>query len=37
VDLKFPDYLTTEAKDLMTKLLVKEPKKRLPLAEVLTS
>jgi len=31
VDLKYPPYLSEEAKDLMNRLLVKSPKDRLPL------
>jgi len=34
VDLRFPSYLSTDAKDLITKLLVKAPKDRLPLSTV---
>jgi serine/threonine protein kinase len=33
--LEFPDYLSAEVKDFVSKLLVKEPMKRLPLEEVL--
>ena len=35
VDLKFPDTLSNEAKDLITKLLRKEPTDRIPLEQVL--
>jgi len=35
VDLKFPPYLSPEAKDLMSRVLVKNPKARLPLADCL--
>jgi len=35
VDLKFPDHVSAEARDLLTKLLVKNPKSRLPLSECL--
>jgi len=34
VDLKFPAHISADARDLITKLLVKEPSARLPLAEV---
>ena len=34
VDIKYPDYITPEARDLISKLLVKAPEDRLPLAEV---
>jgi aurora kinase len=36
VDLNFPSFLSEPAKDLMRKLLVKNPKDRLPLSEVLS-
>ncbi|KAJ3270641.1 Serine/threonine-protein kinase ark1 [Terramyces sp. JEL0728] len=36
IDLKFPDYLSPEAKDVIRKLLVKEPEKRLRLNGVIT-
>ena len=35
VDLKFPSHISAPAKDLMTQLLVKNPKKRLELQSVL--
>lgn len=35
VDLKFPDYISPGAKDLVSKLLVHDPNKRLPLNGVL--
>lgn len=35
VDLKVPDYVSPEAKDLITKLLQYNPEKRLPLEQVL--
>lgn len=35
VDLKFPSFLSEDAKDLMSRLLVKDPKQRLPLEECL--
>jgi len=34
VDLKFPPHISADARDLITKLLVKEPSARLPLSEV---
>ncbi|KAI8928496.1 kinase-like domain-containing protein [Entophlyctis helioformis] len=34
VDLKFPDYISQEAADLITKLLRREPGNRLPLEQV---
>jgi len=34
LEFKFPSYVTEGARDLIRKLLVKEPKKRLPLAKV---
>jgi len=34
VDLKFPSHVSAEARDLISKLLVKEPGARLPLTEV---
>lgn len=34
VDLKFPSYIPADAKDLIIKLLKKDPKERLPLSEV---
>jgi len=34
VDLKFPPHISVDARDLITKLLVKEPSARLPLSEV---
>jgi serine/threonine protein kinase len=34
VDLKFPAYFSEEAKDLLLKLLVRMPEKRLPLPQV---
>jgi serine/threonine protein kinase len=34
VDLKFPSHVSREARDFISKLLVKNPKKRMPLAEV---
>jgi len=33
VDLKFPPYLSADAKDLMSRVLVRNPKARLPLSE----
>ncbi|KAJ3254177.1 spindle assembly checkpoint kinase [Boothiomyces macroporosus] len=36
IDLKFPDYVSPEAKDLIKKLLVKEPEKRLRLSGVMS-
>ncbi|KAJ3317091.1 spindle assembly checkpoint kinase, partial [Boothiomyces sp. JEL0866] len=36
IDLKFPDYLSAEAKDLIRRLLVKEPEKRLRLSGVMS-
>jgi len=33
VDLKYPDFLSEDAKDLMSRLLVKNPHERLPLEE----
>jgi len=35
VQLTFPDYLSEDAKDFISKLLVREPKKRLALDKVL--
>ena len=35
VDLKFPSYVSAEARDLISKLLVKEPKNRIKLDDVL--
>ena len=35
MNLEFPEYLSSEVKDLLTNLLVKDPAKRLPLEEVL--
>ncbi|KAL0960909.1 hypothetical protein HGRIS_005918 [Hohenbuehelia grisea] len=35
VDLKFPSSMSLEARDLVSKLLVYEPEKRLPLTEVI--
>lgn len=35
VDLQFPDFVSDEARDLITKLLQHAPDKRLPLAAVL--
>jgi len=35
VDLKYPDYLSEDSKDLMSRLLVKNPRERLPLEECL--
>lgn len=34
VDLKFPDHVQSDARDLLSRLLVKDPSKRLPLAKV---
>lgn len=34
VDLRFPDYISPEAKDLITKLLQRNPENRLPLDQV---
>jgi len=34
IDLKFPHYISEDARDLIRKLLVKEPKKRLHLSQV---
>lgn len=34
VDMQFPDHVSPMARDLMTKLLVKDPAARLPLKEV---
>jgi serine/threonine protein kinase len=34
VDLKFPAHISADARDLISKLLVKEPSARMPLAEV---
>jgi len=36
VDLKFPPNVSDEAKDLVVKLLQKEPSKRLPLDQVIS-
>jgi aurora kinase, other len=36
VDLRIPDYVSEGAKDLIRKLLVHNPEKRLPLDQVLT-
>ena len=36
VDLHFPAHVSAEARDLISKLLVKDPKKRLGLDSVLT-
>ncbi len=35
VDLKFPSHVSAEAKDLIQRLLVHDPKKRMPLQQVL--
>eukprot|EP00762_Andalucia_godoyi_P006575 ANDGO_05000.mRNA.1 Serine/threonine-protein kinase Aurora-1 len=35
VDLKVPNYVSTEGRELLQKLLVKQPEKRLPLEQVL--
>lgn len=35
VDLRFPSYISDEAKDLISKLLIKQPNGRLSLDEVL--
>ena len=35
VDVKYPAFMSTEAKDLISRLLRKVPSQRLPLAEVL--
>lgn len=35
VDLKFPSFISADAKDLMSRLLVKDPRQRLPLDEAL--
>jgi aurora kinase len=34
VDLQFPDYLSSDAQDLIRRLLVKEPKRRLELRDI---
>lgn len=34
VDLRFPAHFSEDAKDLLSKLLVRDPSKRLPLLEV---
>ena len=34
MDIKFPDYVTKDAADLITKLLAKKPEERLALSEV---
>ena len=35
VDIKFPTHVSTEAKDMISRLLRKVPSQRLPLAEVM--
>ena len=35
INLEFPEYLSFEVKDFVSKILVKDPTKRLPLEEVL--
>ena len=35
VDIKFPSHVSTEAKDMISRLLRKVPSQRLPLAEVM--
>ncbi|XP_076469920.1 aurora kinase C-like [Babylonia areolata] len=36
VDLRFPDFMSTGARDLISKLLRHDPRKRLPLTQVMT-